>query len=99
MTSLQPLSFLRVTSPWVDSASASQKTLRNRTDEVGSHRAIVSKHCETHQLKDEVKVLDSDESKKLVESGVFCSAVSVESTLAFKANLQIPWNKMREMRR
>ena len=27
------------------------------------------------------------------------AAVSVENTLAFKADLQIPWNKLREMRR
>ena len=53
--------------------------------------------CATDQLRDEVKVLDPDERKKLVGSGVF--AVSVENTLAFKADLQIPWNKLREVRR
>ena len=65
-----------------------------------SHRATVSGNCAPDQLRDEVKVMDPDERKKLMESDVFStSAVSVENTLAFKADLQIPWNKLREMRR
>ena len=50
---------------------------------------------------DELKVLDPRERKQVVESGVFSTSavVSAKNTLAFKAELQITWNKLRAMRR
>ena len=92
---------MRVTSLRIDSAGASRKTVRNRTEEVSHYRRMVSGDCGKEQLKDEMKVLDPDERKQLVESGAFATSavVSAENTLAFKADLQIPWNKLREMRR
>ena len=92
---------MRVTSPRIGSADASQKTLRNRTEEVSSYRRMISGDCATEQMMDELKVLDPSERKQLVESGVFSTSavVSAKNTLAFKADLQIPWNKLRAMRR
>ena len=92
---------MKVTSPRVDSAGASQKTIWNRTEEVISHQRMVSGDCAAHQLEDELKELSPDERKHLVVSGVFSTTtvVSTENTFAFKADLQIPWNQLRAMRR
>ena len=90
-----------MTSPRVASAGACSKTLRNRTIEVRSHRNIASGGHAAEQLADEVKALPQDERKQLLTSGVFSAAtlIPAEDALALKADLLIPWNKLRVMRR
>jgi hypothetical protein len=96
------LSLLKVTSPRVTSTGACSKTLRNRTIEVGSHRELTSGRCAAQQLADELKALPQEERKELLATGVFSgpsTVLSPENALALKADLAIPWNKLRAMRR
>ena len=90
-----------MTAPRVASANASAKTVRNRSIEVGCHRSHTSGGSVAEQLSDEVKALPQDECKQLIASGVFSSysSISAENTLALRADLVIPWNKLRAMRR
>ena len=90
-----------MTTPRVASAGACSKTLRNRTIELGSHRSITSGGSIAEQLADEVKALPQEDRKQLLESGVFSSptVISAENALALKADLVIPWSKLRAMRR
>ena len=54
---LKPLSFVKVTIPHMDSTSACYKTVRRRSNEVGSHRSLISGGSVAEQLGDELKVL------------------------------------------
>ena len=90
-----------MTTPRVASAGACSKTLRNRTIEVASHRSLASGGSVAVQLADEVKALPQGERKQLIASGVFSAhtVISPENALALKADLVIPWSKLRAMRR
>ena len=92
---------MKVASPRVESAQAGVRTLRNRTVEVGSHRNLSSGGSIGVQLTDEIKVLSNEERKQLLSSGVFSqpTMISAKGALALKADLVIPWNKLRVMRR
>ena len=86
--------------PRVGTLEASSKTVRNRSNEVSSYRSTVTGGEGTlRQLGDEMRALPQEEREELM--GVFAAPVSMpaESMLALKADLVIPWNKLRAMRR
>ena len=62
-------------------------------------RSIVSKNCQKAQLHHEIKELSKEDRESLVDS-IKCIeiAVSAKDSLAMKADLGIPWNKLRNMR-
>ena len=91
---------MRVTAPRVDTSTASTKTVKNRTKEIGSFRTqITGGKGKQRQLADEMRGLDTGEREELL--AVFSTKVSVtaDDTLAMKAGLMIPWTKLRAMRR
>ena len=53
------------------------------------------------QLTDEIQILPQEERAQLIASGVFTATrvISPENALALKADLVIPWNKFRALRR
>ena len=51
------------------------------------------------QLQDEVVALSQDERQQLLTTAGFSVQITVEDTLAMKADLVIPWQKIRVMRR
>ena len=87
---------MRVVSPRVSSSEASRSTVRRRSSEMSSVREAISGGSATIQLKDELKTLTDDERKQILQP--VCHIIPQE-TLAMKADLLIPWNKMRIMRR
>ncbi len=97
--SMKPLSFFRVTSPHVATTDASHKTVRRRSSEVALVRDTVSGGAASAQLEDEVASLSRAERQKLLASGSFSVQVTANDALAMKADLVIPWQKMRVMRR
>ena len=46
-----------------------------------------------------VKDLDLEERQKLLQDTAFSMKLSIEESLAMKANLSLPWHKLRIMRR
>ena len=95
----KPLNLVKVTEPRVGTAQASSKTVRNRTNEIQSWRSRVSRGEETHQLMDEMRALQQDEREELLSVFTTPTSLSAENMLALKADLMIPWNKLRAMRR
>ena len=88
-----------MTAPRVGSVEASCKTVRNRTNEVSAYRTKVTGGRGTQrQLADEMRALPQEERKELM--GVFTNPVTIsaENALALKADLVIPWNKLRGLR-
>ena len=101
MTSLQPVTFMRVTATHNETKSASKRTLKRRCQEMSHVRDIVSGGEASTLLENEIKWMSDDEKHHLlVESGIAMDIkVSAEQGLAIKAGLAIPWHKLRHLRR
>ena len=50
-------------------------------------------------MGDEIKVLPKEERERLMKEEKFTITIPPEAGLAMKANLNIPWHKLRSMRR
>ena len=86
-----------MTSPRVESSKASPSTVRRRSNELNSVRNTVSGGAGVIQQQDELACLSYQDRQKLL--GDFSTQISPEDTLAMKANLMMPWKKLRTMRR
>ena len=82
----------------VSTAIASNKTVRRRSSELEDIRATMCKDSKA-QLQAEVKGLPAEERKKLLLSAGITLDIPPEKGLAMKADLAIPWNKLRTIRR
>ena len=79
---------------------ASSKTVRNRTSKVCTFRSTISGDSGTQrQLVDEMKALPPGEREELMAIFANPVTISAENALALKADLLIPWKKLRAMRR
>ena len=88
-----------VSSPRVDSEKASQRTRHRRSATLQSIRELVSGNSPTAQFTDEAR--STTERMALLEElqdGVKIHIPVIES-LAMKADLILPWNKLRIARR
>lgn len=93
-----------VPNPHVPSETACNKTVHNRSKHLIHLRGRISGQGSSSsqvQLQDEIKVLNKEEREELVKSlyNHTRTDVATEKILAFKADLSIPWNKLRTMRR
>ena len=98
----QPMTFVRVSQAQVPSGKAAPRTIRKRSHSLANVRLAVSAGDDTTQLAHEIHTCSQDERKKLMEEirraeGSF--RISVEQSVALKADLSIPWSKLRVMRR
>ena len=101
---MQSLTLLHVTSPRVATASASNTTVRRRSRELVSHRKRVSGGDDMAQLSREVQLTAKEDRQSLIDEmmklpGNFKVVLSPEESLAMKTDLQIPWRKLRVMKR
>ena len=62
-------------------------------------RGVVSRGATQSQLSDEIASLSQEERQQLIAAKDFCQPISAADTLAMKADLVVPWNKLRIMRR
>jgi len=89
----------KVTKPRVSSELASVKTVRRRSFEVSKHRDAVSGGSGLIQMADEVRILQREERQQLLKDADVKIIVPALDGLAMKADLTLPWNKLRSMRR
>ena len=82
----------------MSSAEACSRTVRKRSSELEEIRAGMSKDSRA-QLQAEVKGLPASERSQLLTSAGITLDIPPEKGLALKANLAIPWNKLRTVRR
>lgn len=83
----------------VPSSEASKWTLRRRTNNIHRVRSISSGGENTAQLADEMKSLSREEKEKLLSEAKLPILIPTDHALALKADLSIPWNKLRVLRR
>lgn len=83
----------------VSSSAASSKTLRNRSHQLEQVRATVSGGSSSSQLQDEIAHLAKEDREALLSEAALPIAIPTDHSLAMKSDLQIPWNKMRAIRR
>ena len=86
----------------MDSSAASKETIRTRTTELSKHRSLTSGGADVVQLQAEIKACTSTEREQILSElhkGGFKVEVPVQQILALKADLSIPWTKLREVRR
>ena len=100
---MQPLTYTRIVQARVPSADVAQRTLRQRSKFLASIRQKVSGGGETSatvQLAHEISQNKDERDELLREAGI---AVPHEApaaeVLAMKADLAIPWNRLRSIRR
>ena len=91
---LEPLTLAHVPAARVSSATASTKTVRRCRGELEDIRATMSKDSQA-QLRTEVRGLPSEERRKPLTSAGITLDIPPEKGLAMKADLAIPWNKLR----
>ena len=86
---------MKVTNPVVASGECSGDTIR-RSKEI---RDILSMGSSGAQMGDEIKMLPKEVREALMKEANFTITIPPEAGLAMKASLNIPWNKLRLMRR
>ena len=84
---------------WVSQAQLPSGKAASRSQSLANVRLAVSAGDDTTQLAHEIHSCSQDERKKVIEEaeGSFC--ISVEQSVALKADLSIPWSMLRMMRR
>ena len=74
--------------------------LKRRSQRLAQVRSHLSKDDDmVDQMKDELKHLEQEEREKILKDEGFCMALSAEKGLVMKADLGIPWNTLRKLKR
>lgn len=83
------------------SSQATPKTVMARTRELNQHREVISGGDKGFQLGSEIKACTLEEREKILEDlqdGIKV-VIPTSHVLAMKADLGIPWSKLRAIRR
>ena len=89
---------MKVTSPQVESSQCTRKKVKRRSQELANIRDAISGGQSMTQLQSEVLMLPT-EKKQLMREVNFTINIPPECGLPMKADLSIPWNKLRVLRR
>ena len=96
------MKFVRVPQPRVSSSETSAKTVRTRAQCLSVVRELVSAGDTDVQLRDEVQHCSPQERQRLMGALVKdgCKVtIPPDEALAMKADLGLPWSKLRVVRR
>ena len=95
------MTFMKVRNCRVPSEQATSKTVLARSKELDQHRRVCSGGDETYQLGKEAKIYTMEDREKLLQELQDGMKVQIPSSsaLALKADLGIPWVKLRAIRR
>ena len=96
---IQPLSLMPVQSCRVRSSEASSKTICRQTRTLTNIRACISGGDSITQMQSEVKALTKEERETLLREAQLPIEIPPNHALAIKADLAIPWEKMRKVSR
>ena len=95
------MTFVQVRQPRVPSGKARPSTIRERSHCLNNLRQSLSAGDTAKQLTHELRTCNPDERRMALEElgGSFRVHIPAEMSLALKADLNIPWSKLRTMRR
>lgn len=99
LPSKQPITLVQVASCRVSSSEASKWTLKRRTESIKRVRSLTSGGDTTVQMAAEVKSLSKEEREKIILEAQLPIIIPTDHALALKADLSIPWCKLRVLRR
>lgn len=87
--------------PRVATSDAASRTKRRRSHQLADIRETISGGAKAaqDQLQDEVLLLDKEEREKLLRDPTFSGTLFTIDAMATKANLSLPWHKLRIMRK
>ena len=98
----QPIVFRRTTATRTPSHQASSETVRRRSAELSAHQLDLSggtAQSARHQEVAGLKRLTKEEQEELLQgAGLKSSSNEAGSLLAIKADLSLPWNKLRKLK-
>ncbi len=83
----------------VTTASASRRTVGRRSDFLSAVRQIASGGDSSEQFAAELQAISKSEREDIIQSAQLSVVVPVDHSLAMKADLGIPWTKLRILRR
>jgi ribosomal protein L29 len=83
----------------VKSSEASSKTLTHRTRALTELRTSISGGDTSAQLRAEIKALSKEEREEVLKEAHLPIAIPPDHALAMKADLALPWSKMRVISR
>lgn len=90
---------MQVTAGRVSSSTACHKTVLRRSKTLSAVRKIASGDDSNAQLQMEIKALTKSEREDLLKTAQLPITVPANHALAIKADLAMPWNKLRLLRR
>ena len=96
---VQPLTLVPISGCRISSSEVSRRTLKRRTDDISRVRNIASGGESSAQLKAEIRSLTTDEREELLQQAQLPVVIPTDHALAMKADLALPWNKLRIIRR
>ncbi|KAL5484078.1 hypothetical protein EMCRGX_G020519 [Ephydatia muelleri] len=88
-----------ITQPRAAVRQLSKHSRKHRVNEMSSTRAILSAESSTVMFETELKSLDRKEKERLLKSAGITKGMTPEQGLALKADLGLPWNRLRMLRR
>ena len=83
----------------VNSSNACRKTIQRRSHCLGKLRTAISGGDVVTQLRSELRCLSKEERQELLQSAGLPVVIPPDHALALKADLSIPWSKLRVIRR
>lgn len=83
----------------MSSSEASKKTLKRRSQRLAQIRRRLSKDDVVDQLCDEVRQLSKEEREKILKDEGFKMSIPPEQGLAMRADVGLPWNTLRKLKR
>ena len=90
---------MKVTATSTPSSKCSKHTIRRQSHEISKVRQALSVGDVTQQMADETRLLPKEERNELMKEANFNVYIPPEEGLAMKADLCLPWKKLRLMRR
>ncbi len=99
MSFIAPYVSASPTSYRVSTSKASARTVKRRTEVLESVRTIISGSASSAQLAAEVKVLSQSQREDLLQQVQLPLVIPADHSLVMKADLAIPWAKLRILRR
>lgn len=88
-----------ITSCRVQSSVASRKTVLRRSHQIAELRDVVSGGDSTAQLQSEIRCLSAEERQEVLRDANLPITIPADHALAMKADLALPWAKLRIVRR
>ena len=99
VTLLQPLSMMAITKCRVSSSNACNKTLLRRSAQLSQLRKVISGGETSTQFQSELRCLTRAEREDVLKDAHLPVVIPAEHALALKANLALPWAKLRSISR